>query len=78
MLEDSRCAIDVTCIQAGTVRVRATVASVGGSSSHEFTLNEASDIDGQMITLVSVSPEAQSTIDLQNEDYIFRFSVTKK
>src|SRR6185437_3005515 len=39
VLEDSRCPVDVECIQAGTVRIDAELSAGMGTSTQEFKLN---------------------------------------
>ncbi|HRH26489.1 MAG TPA: hypothetical protein PLF31_03435 [Candidatus Paceibacterota bacterium] len=78
IVEDSRCPIDVQCIQMGTVRVKATVTSARDTTTVEFTLGEAETVSGDVITLSAVSPESVSGFDPQTSDYSFRFTVSVK
>lgn len=75
VLEDSRCPIDVVCIQAGTVRVQADVASEGASPSLSFTLDTPVSVGMYTITLISVSPGAHSKRTIAPGDYRFTFRV---
>jgi hypothetical protein len=76
ILEDSRCPIDVACIQMGTVRVRATVTTVRDTTDVVFTLGEPETVSNDVITLSAVSPESVSGFDPQTSDYSFRFTVS--
>jgi len=77
LLEDSRCPIDVQCIQAGTVRVRAAVDAM--SRDFTFTLNQPQIVGNVTITLVSVIPaEKNSQLTVEKSDYRFGFTVVPK
>jgi hypothetical protein len=77
LVEDSRCPVDVQCIQAGTVRVRASIDSY--SLAFTFTLGQPQVLENTTITLVSVIPEqkyAKQTV--KPSDYRFTFTVMPK
>ena len=77
LVEDSRCPVDVQCIQAGTVRVR--VALNAYSRDFTFTLGQPQIVDGATITLASVSPtEKHSKQMVSPSDYRFVFTVVPK
>ncbi len=57
VLEDSRCPVEVQCIQAGTVRVEALVTTDSGSGTLLLVLDEPSTTETKLITLTGVSPE---------------------
>lgn len=78
LLEDSRCPTDVTCIQAGTVRLQAKLSSGLGDATQEFKLGEPITTEAETVTLISVSPEPKSTVQLKDNDYRFTFTVTKR
>ncbi len=73
VIEDSRCPSDVSCIQAGTVRVRGRVVSGGQTIARTFVLNEPIVTLGKTIELVSVTPATNTKINLKEEDYRFLF-----
>lgn len=77
ILEDSRCPTDVVCIQAGTVRVRATVVVDGASTIKDFKLNDALTIGNNLVELVEVKPTKQSTVEVNKSSYRFIFRVIK-
>lgn len=73
LVEDSRCPVDVQCIQAGTVRVR---VAVGANGEAVLTLGEPKTFGVVDVTLDSVIPaekNSQQTIPLG--DYRFLFTV---
>ena len=75
LLEDSRCPADVQCIQAGTVRVRASVDSY--NRDFTFILLKPQIVGNVTITLVSVIPaQKYSTQTVKPSDYRFTFTVT--
>lgn len=78
VLEDSRCPVDVTCVQAGTVRVRATLESGLGTGEEDFTLNEPITTEAEEVTLVEVTPEPQEGVEIDPSEYVFYFSVIKR
>jgi hypothetical protein len=78
LLEDSRCPSGVQCIQAGTVRIRATLVSALGTGPHEFKLGQTVTTEAETITLTSVSPQKVAGVALQNSDYVFTFDITKR
>lgn len=78
VLEDSRCPIDVTCIQAGTVRIRATLESGSGTSTQEFKLDEPITTEVEEVTLVQVAPVLESGKTVTTSEYVFTFEVKKR
>lgn len=78
ILEDSRCPIDVQCIQAGTVRVRGTLESGLGTANQEFELNKTITTESEEVTLMRVDPFAESTKEIQEGDYVFVFKIEKR
>lgn len=77
LVEDSRCPIDVQCIQAGTVRVRVSIDSY--DLPFTLTLGQPQDMEDMSITLASVIPEQKhSQKTVQPSDYRFTFRVVPK
>ena len=77
LVEDSRCPVDVQCIQAGTVRVRVSVDSY--SLPFTLTLGQPQAVGDTTITLVSVIPEQKySQKTVQPSDYRFTFTFVRK
>lgn len=78
VLEDSRCPADVNCIQAGTVRLEATLSDVSGESTKIFTLGQATTTPTHEIVLSRVSPERESQTELSEEEYLFYFDIKRR
>ncbi len=78
LVEDSRCPVDVQCIQAGTVRVKVSIVSAMGTSTQTITLGTSATTEAETITLSSVSPATKkSTVTVQPSQYRFTFKVVK-
>lgn len=78
VVEDSRCPKDVQCIQAGRVRVRATLSSGLGTGEQIFLVGEPITTEAEAVTLLSVAPDKISTVTTTPEDYRFTFKVEKR
>ena len=78
VLEDSRCPVDVTCIQAGTVRLSATLESGLGRTQQIFKLNTPITTEAEEVTLIKVLPEKYSNKVIELKDYQFIFKVRKR
>jgi len=78
LLEDSRCPINVVCIQAGTVRVRARVESVLGTSTMIFKLDDPVNTESEIMTLVEVQPLKIAGQESPMRNYRFFFTVAKR
>jgi hypothetical protein len=77
LVEDSRCPVDVQCIQAGTVRVRIAINSL--SRDFVVTLGQPQTIgtSGLTVVLAAVMPiEKRSTQVVATNDYRFVFVVS--
>jgi hypothetical protein len=78
LLEDSRCPVDVVCIQAGTVRVRALLIGGLGEANQEFRLNQPITTETEEITLIQVMPQPLAGIETEDSAYVFRFEISKR
>ncbi|MFA5942492.1 MAG: hypothetical protein WC798_02355 [Candidatus Paceibacterota bacterium] len=78
VLEDSRCPIDVQCIQAGTVRIRARLISGLGEANQEFRLGQPITTETEVVTLTDVLPQPKAGIEIKESDYLFTFAITKR
>lgn len=56
VIEDSRCPVDVQCIQAGQLIVRATVLGVGSPKQIDLKLGVPAHVADGMLTLVNATP----------------------
>ena len=75
VVEDSRCPVDVVCIQAGTVRIKASVDTY--PLDFTFILGKPLETDTAMITLTAVTPTKHAGVEIKASDYRFTFSVEK-
>jgi len=71
--EDSRCPIDVQCIQAGRVVVNTRLNGDGWTETVPLTLGEAYATHGTTVTVVSVRPDKYSARDIPRAEYRFIF-----
>lgn len=78
VLEDSRCPIDVVCIQAGTVQVKTTLVSGLGTSSQIFKLGEKVTTEALDVTLVKVDPVPEAGKGGDSTGYVFYFQIKKR
>ena len=78
LVEDSRCAKGVQCIQAGTVRVRTQIVSGMGTSTDVIALGNTITTEAEAVTLQSVSPEAIAGVAINPSDYRLTYSVSKR
>lgn len=78
VLEDSRCPVDVDCIQAGTVRITLQVSNTKTTKTVSLALGEAVEFEGTQVTFSSVQPSSKRTTDTRVPDYKFTFLVSKQ
>ncbi len=75
LVEDSRCPIDVTCEQAGTVRVRVTFTNNPDSTTTVVEYGTTVPLKGGDLTLEEIEPNELRTTDIvPPETYEFTFS----
>lgn len=72
---DSRCPVDVKCIQAGTVTLKVKLQLGTNSEEKTLTLGKSVSFGGRLITLVLVTPAPHSKQVISPSDYEFEFSV---
>jgi len=75
VLEDSRCPVDVECVQFGRVRKRALLESGLGSTEQEFVRNQPITTEAELVELIQVAPNPESDLEIAPEDYVFTFSI---
>ena len=76
--EDSRCPVDVVCIQAGTIRLKIQVTTSTSSSINIIKLGQEFITQGSKITLTNVFPDKRSTVNILDKDYNFNFHVVRQ
>lgn len=78
VLEDSRCPMDVQCIQAGTVRVSTTLESPSGTAPQLFILNQPITTETRTVVLVQVLPAPKAGEPIATSTYQFVFEVRQR
>lgn len=78
--EDSRCPTDVTCIQAGQVRVKVLTVDGMGTSTMSITLGAGEPITTEVVSiwLTDVLPNKVSTTPIEDEQYRFTFRIDRR
>lgn len=77
IVEDSRCPIDVQCIQAGTIRVNVALEGNNNQETALLTLGRPVTFMNKNIELVEVSPPTSSNHPVTQSAYRFTFRVTE-
>lgn len=78
IVEDSRCPSDVTCIQAGTVRLSATVEGPNGTSSLALALGVPATTEHMVYTLTDVVPFPLASAPAHTDQYRFTMVMEKR
>lgn len=74
IVEDSRCPIDVVCIQAGTIRIKARIESGLGTSVMELKIGVPVTTEAESITLTEAQPAPKASDPAPHSAY--RFTIT--
>lgn len=75
---DSRCPLDVQCIQAGSVNTNVTFTISGKTISQNMSSDEVPQEYGKYkISIAGVEPPAYSTKKIDQKDYLVSFVVTE-
>ena len=80
IVSDSRCAIDVVCIQAGEATASFRIdARRGGADAFvlDTERNRSAVVSGYRVTLVSVSPAPRSTVRIDPRSYVVEVTVSQ-
>jgi hypothetical protein len=80
LVEDSRCPVDVDCIQAGNARIKVRVTGQRLSKDFEFntTMGPKGDmLDGWAIYLEELTPVPRSNKKTNEKLYTAKFKVTR-
>lgn len=72
---DSRCPVDVQCIQAGTVELGVLLENGGNTQNVIISLAKPFAFDGKTVTLTNVSPAKVSTKVITASEYKFLITV---
>ncbi|HVE66846.1 MAG TPA: hypothetical protein VNC59_09715 [Thermoanaerobaculia bacterium] len=80
ILSDSRCAVDVVCIQAGEATASFRL-DAGRAGADTFVLdtsrNGSAVVSGYRVSLVSVSPAPRSTVRIEPRSYVVVLSISQ-
>src|SRR5687768_13727984 len=74
LIEDSRCPIDVVCVWAGRVVLRATVFGGNWSKQVDLTLGSPVPVADGTLTLVAVEPARRSSDPADPQQLRFTFA----
>jgi hypothetical protein len=76
LVQDNRCPVDVQCIEAGAVTANVTLENDGKSETRNLPSDEVPyEFNGYKVSIVSVSPEARSTVSIKPNEYKVTFKV---
>ncbi len=78
IVSDSRCPADVQCIWAGTVEVRAALATQVAHGEHVFVLGKPHTFGDFFVTLKEVTPAPIAGEEIPESSYRFVFEVKRK
>lgn len=76
IVSDSRCPSDVTCVWAGTVEVRTSLATPVAHGEQVLKLGEGQPFGEYTVTLIAVTP-AKTQAEISDAEYIMTFEITK-
>ncbi len=77
-IQDSRCPIDVQCIQAGAVNVNVTMKVGAKKVTKNFPSDEVpQQFEGYKISIVDVLPKRMSKKEINPNDYKITFLIEK-
>ena len=78
--EDSRCPVDVQCIQAGWATLSTTLRTAGSSQPLEATGpgRPAATASGISVKVLSVEPALRSNVRIDRRGYVVGFEVTNR
>lgn len=74
-ISDSRCALDVQCVWAGTVEIRVKIESGTKIQESKLTLGSGINFLNTYVELKNVLPPPYSRVSIKSDDYYFEFSV---
>ncbi|MGQ0589995.1 MAG: hypothetical protein ACT4N8_10780 [Sphingosinicella sp.] len=74
VVEDSRCPVDVTCIWAGRIVLRAQVNDGASRRVFDLDLGQSVQVGDGMLALREVTPARHSGAPISPADYRFHFT----
>ncbi len=75
IVEESRCPLDVQCIQAGTVRVRLSISIKNVITTDVVTLGKPLQVGTHTVTLTDVTPLKKAGETILPSSYRFTFEI---
>lgn len=78
IVEDSRCPIDVQCIQAGTVKISVRLEEGKKEVSSLMELAKPIQFANKQLELVIVRPIKKAKESIKDSDYVFDFLISPK
>jgi hypothetical protein len=76
LVSDSRCAVDVQCVWAGTVEIRVRLESGKNIQESRLTLGSSVKFLNTNIEFKNVLPPPYSKVSIKPTDYYFEFAMT--
>lgn len=74
--EDSRCPVDVTCIQAGTAKIMLRVNNGSSALERELELGSSTTVGKDTITFTELTPLPKASIETSSADYRMVFKIS--
>ena len=76
IITDSRCPVDVQCIQAGELSVSVTLKNASTTETRKFSSNDAAYvIGGRAISISDIQPVRKAGVEISAKDYVVTFKV---
>ena len=76
LIEDSRCPVEVKCIWAGRLVIRAAVTIAGRRDTRDLTLGTPQPVGQGQLVLAAATPVKRATAVLRPRNYRFIFAYT--
>ncbi len=76
LVSDSRCAVDVQCVWAGTVEIRVKLENGSNIQESRLTLGSSVKFLNTNIEFKNVLPPPYSKVSIKSGDYYFEFAIT--
>lgn len=80
LIEDSRCPIDVQCVQAGNARIKVEISNGRGKETFEINTTmgpKGASFGGYAINLIELTPIPKSNIKINQNSYKATFTISR-
>lgn len=78
LVQDSRCPVDVVCIQAGAVNSNVTLATANKTETRNLPSDEVPyTFDGYRISIVKIAPDRENKKEVPSNAYVLTFHVSR-